>query len=192
MSDTTIDKQLDADGIEIIHHERMVLVVLPPAGFGEQNLRYVRSTLMDVHVGTRSVSTETEELVKGRLQDEFLVDYALEEANMDDYSGILLAGDDGQCSALSGEAKVLDLVRKAAAQGKLLAAWGNAVGILAEAGVLKRKKVTGSDRVREQVLQAGARWTGREVAQHENIVTARDEAAGMRFAQSVVAALGPA
>ena len=91
--------ELDEDGLVVQKYESVVLVVLPPAGFGDQILRYARSSLYNVHVGTYSVSTLSEEFVKGRLQDEFLVDGALEGTSMDAYSGILVAGCESIASA---------------------------------------------------------------------------------------------
>ena len=38
----------------------MVLVVVPPSEFGDESLRYARSSLSNVHVGTRSVSTRAD------------------------------------------------------------------------------------------------------------------------------------
>ena len=68
---------VDQDGIPITRYAGMVLVVLPPTGFGEQALRFVRSSLANVNIGTRAASTEYDDSVKGRLQDEFLVDEQL-------------------------------------------------------------------------------------------------------------------
>ena len=178
------DVELDADGLLVQKYQSVVLVVLPPRGFGEQILRYARSALYNVHVGTRSVSSVTDEFVKGRLQDEFLVDGSLEDARMEDYAGILLAGGE-EGSSLAADSRVLDLVREAARDEKLIAAWGNAVEVLARAGVIAGHRVTGAPELRETLEKAGARYTGREYEVSRHVVTARDESAGMRFGRAL-------
>ncbi len=182
-TDKTAD-ELDEDGLVVQHYDSTVLVVLPPAGFGEQILRYARSSLYNVHVGTWSVSTVTDELIKGRLQDEFMVDGPLSEASMDAYSGILVAG--GAADLESARDPALHaLLRAANEDKKLIASWGNGLEVLAEAGVVKGRKVTGDPRFKELVGRKGGRYSGREVEASEHLVTSRDEGAGMRFGQSL-------
>jgi putative intracellular protease/amidase len=182
MAETQDD--LDEDGLVVQKYESIVLIVLPPEGFGDQILRYARSCLYNVRVGSHSVSTVTDEFVKGRLQDEFLVDYALADAAMDDYSGILIAGGEGT-PTLSENGKVLDLVRAADRDGKLIAGWGDAALTFARAGVVKGRKVTGDSRYADAVTQAGGKFTGRQVEANKNFITASDEGAGMRFGQAL-------
>lgn len=179
------NEELDEDGLVVQKYDSTVLLVLPPEGFGEQILRYARSSLYNIHVGTWSVSTVTDDLIKGRLQDEFMVDGPLGDVSMDDFSGILIAGSDGPCTLLD-DAKVLQLVREAAGSDKLIAAWGNAVEVLIRAGVVKGRRITGSPLLKEAAKGAGAKLTGREIEASGSLVTARDEAAGMRFGQALV------
>jgi len=176
--------ELDDDGLVVQKYPTSVLVIVPPHGFGDQSLRYARSCLHNVHVGTKSVSTLSEEMVTGRLQDEFLVDAAVDDVDMADYAGVLVVANDGP-SLLSQEARVLQLVRDAAEAGKLVAGWGNALEVLARAGVVKGKRVTGDPEAKELAVQNGAKYTGRQIEVSNNFVTARDEGAGMRFGQAL-------
>ena len=178
------DQELDEDGLVVQKYTSMVLVVVPPEGYGDQTLRYARSSLYNVHVGTHSVSTVAEDLIKGRLQDEFMVDFALAEADMARYSGILIAGSDGPAT-LANDAKVLQLLREAHAAGKLIAGWGNALEVLARAGVVKGRRVTGSAEFEQLARENGAKYSGRQIEVSKNVVTARDEGAGMRFGQAL-------
>jgi putative intracellular protease/amidase len=184
MAHDTEEPELDEDGLIIQRYDSVVLVVVPPAGYGDQILRYARSSLYNVHVGTRSVSSVADDLIKGRLQDEFMVDGSLAEADMADYAGIVIAGSEGE-SPFAHDEKVLQLVREAHADGKLIATWGNALAVLAAAGVVKGRKVTGDPASEELVRRAGGKFTGREIEVAKHIVTARDEGAGMRFGQSL-------
>ena len=61
------DAELDADGLVVQKYHSMVLVVVPAHDFGDECLRYARSSLYNVHVGTRVVSVQSQEAVRGRL-----------------------------------------------------------------------------------------------------------------------------
>ena len=184
MAHDATEKELDADGLVVQKYLSRVLVVLPQEGFGDQILRYARSSLYNVHVGTVSTAVDADSEVKGRLQDAFLVDAPLAGQTMDRYSGILIAGNEGR-SSLAESAETIELVRAADRSGKLVAAWGSAVEVLARAGVVKGHRITGAPTVREEVVRAGGKYSGREVEVSGNLVTARDEGAGMRFGQAL-------
>jgi putative intracellular protease/amidase len=178
------EQELDEDGLVVQKYHSQVLVVMPPEGFGDQTLRYARSSLYNVHVGTLSVAPDAETEVKGRLQDVFLVDEALEGQTMDAFSGILVVASEG-ANPLADDARVLELVRAADRDGKLVATWGNGLAVLARAGVVSGRKVTGAVACKEEAVAAGARFRGREVVIDGHLVTARDEGAGMRFGQAL-------
>lgn len=183
------DAELDEDGIVVQKHRSMVLVVVPARDFGDESLRYARSSLHNVHVGTRVVSTTYDQEVKGRLQDEFLVDGLLADEVMAGYSGLIFAGGEG-AALLADDSDAVRLAREAAQAGKLLAAWGHGVEILARAGVLKGVKVTGDPSVRASVERAGGKYTGRQLEKRGKVVTARDDAVGMRFGKALAEVVG--
>lgn len=185
MSKKEAKAELDAQGLVIHTYLSTVLVVVPPSGFDEVTMRYARSALFNVHVGTRVVTAQDGAFVKGDLQDELQVDASLAEQRMDEYSGLILCG--GQAAGWHAEqADVLRLAREAAAQDKLIAAWGLALGALAKAGVVKRKRVTGERSLKGALEAAGARYTGTQVERDGKLVTALDDAAGFRFGKALV------
>lgn len=184
----TSEQELDEDGLIIQKYDSVVLVVVPPEDFGDQILRYARSSLYNIHVGTWSVSGAEDGNVKGRLQDEFLVDAPLEGVTMDKYSGLILVGCEG-VHPYANDATALSLVRAADQAGKLIGTWGNGLAVLANAGVLKGHKVTGRSDLESVVKSAGAKYTGRETASSAHVITARDEGSGMRFGQALVEAV---
>ena len=115
MADQDTDKPLDDDGVEIIDYLSTVLVVLPPEGFDEQVMRCARSSLAVLHIATRSVSSEFDEMVSGRLQDEFLVEGVLADESMEGYSGLVIVGGEG-AKTLWTDADAIRLAKEAAAQ----------------------------------------------------------------------------
>lgn len=176
--------ETDEDGIAVRKYEGLVLVVVPPQDFAEQTLRHTRSSLANVHVGTRAVSTRYDDLVRGRLQDEFLVDATVAQSSLEGYVGVVFVGGEGAL-AMADDPDVQRLAREAATAGKTIAAWGHSVAILAKAGVLRRRKVTGDPSLRELVERQGGRFTGRQLERDGNLVTAQDEAVGIRFGKTV-------
>ncbi len=181
--------ELDADGLVVQKYKSIVLVVVPPQEFAEECLRYSRSSLYNVHVGTRTVSTQFDELTKGRHQDEFLVDAPLAGVTLADYSGVIFVGGEG-AAAYVDNPDALRLAREAVQQKKLLAAWGHATAILARAGVVKGRRVTGHAQVKGALVAAGAKYSGRQVEVDGTFVTGLDDAAGMRFGKALAAIVG--
>lgn len=183
------DAELDADGLVVQKYRSMVLVVVPTSDFDEECLRYARSSLYNVHVGTRVVSTQFEEALKGVLQDEFLADGSYSGESMEPYSGLVLAGGAGALP-LAQDAEVLRLVREAAQAGKMIGAWGEAVSILAAAGVVKGRRLTSDPAVRDALKRAGAKVSTRQLEVDENLITASDEAVGMRLGKALATRVG--
>jgi putative intracellular protease/amidase len=178
------DEEFDEDGLKVQKYRSMVLIVVPEHDYGEEALRYARSNLFNVHVGSRMVSTQDQELIKGRFQDEFIPDGLLSAERMDDYSGVVFVGGEGALE-LANNPDALRLAREAAEGDKLIGAWAQSVAILANAGVVKGKKVTGSPDVREAVQRAGGKFTGRQLEVCGKLVTAGDSAVGMRFGRAL-------
>jgi protease I len=183
------EPEKDADGLVIQKHTSTVLVVVPARDYGEQTLRHARSSLHNVHVGTWSVSTNGEDLIQGRLQDEFMVDGELAGTSMEPYSGILFVGGEGAMDLVE-DADALRLAREASDAEKMIGAWGHATAILARAGILKGRRVTGAPEIEELVRRSGARFTGRQLERDGDLVTAADEAVGIRFGKTLAQIVG--
>jgi protease I len=187
--ETSPKTQVDEHGLVVHKYVSTVLVVVPPTGYGETTLRYARSALFNVHVGTRSVSSQDGAILRGELQDEFQVDGSLAQETMTPYSGLILCGGVG-APWLAEQEDVLRLVREAKEQDKLIGAWGLAVGALAKSGVVKRKRVTGDPVLRGMLEAAGARFTGSQVERDGKLITGLDDAAGFRFGKALVQVVG--
>jgi len=189
MAETDPNAELDADGITVQKFLSRVLFVCPATEFADECLRYARSSLHNVHVGTWSVSTATEDVIKGRHQDEFMVDGPLAGTSMDEFSGVIFVGGEG-APAFVSDPDALRIAREASAAGKLIGAWGHSVAILAAADVLKGRRVTGESSLKAAVRKAGGKFTGRQLEVDEHLVTAKDDAVGMRFGKALATIVG--
>jgi putative intracellular protease/amidase len=181
--------EVDENGLKIQTYVSIALVVVPEHDYAETTLRYARSSLYNVHVGTRSVSTSDSDLIHGLLQDEFQVDGRIEGESMAAYSGLVLVGGPGALE-LAEHPDALRLVREANQAKKMIAAWGHSTAILARAGVVKGRRVTGDPSVADLVRGAGGRYTGKQVERHEHLVTAVDDAAGFRMGREMIRIVG--
>jgi protease I len=177
--------EVDEHGLVVHKYTSTVLVVVPPSGYAETTLRYARSSLFNVHVGTRVVSSQDGAVLRGELQDEFQVDGSLAQETMNTHSGLILCGGTG-AAWLAEQPDVLRLVREAHDEDKLIGAWGLAVLALARAGVLRKRRVTGERSLRAELEAAGARYTGAQIEVHGKLVTGLDDASGFRFGKALV------
>jgi putative intracellular protease/amidase len=182
------EPKLDADGLSIHSHEENVLFIVPEENFGDQILRYARSSLYNEAIGSRAVTLGSDGAALGRLQDEVVVDGTIEGEAMDIYQGIVICGCDGD-NPLAQDERVARLIRDAHADEKMVASWGNALCALANAGVVKGSRVTGARACQEDVRKAGGKFTSRQIEVAGRLVTAQDESAGMRFGQALVQAM---
>lgn len=190
------DKKSEADepetdeyGLAIQKYESIVLLVVPPEAYSEETLRYARSCLYNVHVGSRSVSEREDDLIKGRLQDEFQVDGPLAGETMEPYSGVIFVGGPG-AARLAENPEAVRLAREADAEGKLIGAWGESVGVLVRAGILKGRRLTGDPSLEREIREARGKYTGNQVERDGHLVTGQDDSAGMRFGKALAQVVG--
>jgi len=181
---------VDEYGLKIPVYSKMVLVIVPPRDYAETTMRYTRSKLFNVDVGSRVVSTQEEELIHGHLQDEFQPEAVIADQEMRDYGGLILCAGPGVVELFDDEA-TLRLIREAAQQAKPIGAWGDSTALLAKAGIVEKRRVTGDSAQRETLAQAGAIFTGAQVEVDGLLVTADGESSGLRFAIALQKLLDP-
>lgn len=81
------------------------------------------------------------------------------------------------------------LVRQADQQGKVVAAICHAGWMLASAGILRGRTVTSFSAIKDDVINAGARWLDQEVVRDGNLVTSRFPADLPAFCREIILAL---
>jgi protease I len=84
---------------------------------------------------------------------------------------------------------MVELVREAAQSGKLVAAICHGGWMLASAGVLRGRTVTGYRSIRDDLVNAGATYVDLEVVRDGNFVTSRQPNDLPAFCREVIAAL---
>lgn len=84
---------------------------------------------------------------------------------------------------------VLDLTRAMMEKGKVVAAICHAGWVLASAGVCKGREMTSYVAIRDDLVNAGARWVDRDVVRDGNLITSRTPADLPAFMRTTLAAL---
>jgi protease I len=84
---------------------------------------------------------------------------------------------------------MIDLVRDAAHQGKLVAAICHGGWMLASAGVIRGRTVTGFRSIRDDLVNAGAEYADEEVVRDGNLVTSRQPSDLPAFCREAISAL---
>lgn len=86
--------------------------------------------------------------------------------------------------------ETLDLVRQCHQHGKVLAAICHAPWILISAGIMSGKRATGLVAVRDDLINAGAKYEDLPVVRDGNLVTSRAPNDLPEFCQAIIQALG--
>ncbi len=84
---------------------------------------------------------------------------------------------------------LIDLVRQTFEAGKVVAAICHGGWVLVSAGVLSGRRVTGFASIRDDLVNAGARYVDRSVVQDGNLITSRFPDDLPAFCQAIIAAL---
>jgi len=112
----------------------------------------------------------------------------MNQLRIDDFDAVVFIGGDGAREYFTNP-DALNIVREAAAKEKVLAAISTAPTILANAGVLRNIRVTGSITERTALQQAGAVYTGNHVERDGLIITSTGPIAVVQFAAAIAEAL---
>jgi protease I len=145
----------------------------------------LRGTGMAVHV----VGTGSEKTYTSKHGYPVQVDTTADLVSAKDIDAVIVPGGYAP-DHLRRYPAVLQLVRDAFNQGKVVAAICHAGWVLASAGILKGRKVTSVPAIKDDMINAGARWVDKEVVQDGNLITSRKPDDLPAFTDAIIAALG--
>lgn len=152
------------------------IAILATEGFEQSELEKPREALHEAGAETDLVSLEEGE-IRGWDGDDFgdslEVDLTVEDADPDDYDGLLLPGGVMNPDKLRLEPKAVEFVRAFFAAGKPVAAICHAPQLLIEAEVVRGRKMTSYASIKKDLINAGANWVDQEVVVDNGLVTSR-------------------
>ena len=155
------------------------VAIVATDGFEQSELAEPQRALEDAGATTAIVSLRTG-TIRGwkdrNWGDAFDVDKTIAQANADDYDALVLPGGVMNPDKLRTDQDVLAFVGRFFAEGKPVGAICHGPWTLINAGVAKGRLMTSWPSLRQDLINAGARWTDEEVVVDRGLVTSRKPA----------------
>lgn len=164
------------------------LLIIAPQNFRDEEYFHTKEELEKAGMGTITASRSTE-TATGMMGGTARPDLGLKEVDVNDYDAVLFIGGNGS-SIYFNNPVALDIARKADAAGKVVGAICIAPSILANAGLLKGKKVTSFPSEESNLRAKGADYTGDGLTVDGRIITADGPSSARDFGRAVARALG--
>ncbi len=165
--------------------DKKVLMVVPPVEFDDEAYELTRRILESSgnRVAVASMAATPAIGVEGTTAPASL---AIRDVKTWEWDGYVFVGGPG-ARILFDDERARKLAKDV--EYKVIGAVGNATFLLALAGAVKGKHVTGEAELGGRIIAEGADYTGREVEVDGKIVTSRDSAYTQLFATALVEAL---
>ncbi|MEK9183421.1 MAG: DJ-1/PfpI family protein [Patescibacteria group bacterium] len=168
-----------------------VLLIIAHSGFKLVEYMTSKKILIDAGIKVVTASNLLGTAISSITDDEAKVDLVLDDVNVADYDGIFFIGGPGALENLNNE-KSYRIIREVASSGKVWGAICISPRILAAAGVLKNKKVTGWDRDNELagILSAArAEYVREAMVVDGNLITGNGPEAAAEWGTAIARAL---
>lgn len=168
-----------------------VLIVIAPQGFKDQEYFEPKEILQNnsIEVITASLQIGVATGSEGKQTNiDMAVDYLLKnKGRLQEYKAVVFVGGSGMAK-LVAEPKFIELAQEFNNAKKVVAAICIAPVLLANAGILKNKKVTvfPDQESIDIIVNSGAEYDGGELAVDGNIVTASGPKAAYKFGMELV------
>jgi protease I len=163
------------------------IAILVAEGFEDLEFFYplLRFTEAGAEVTTAGI---TKDEVKGKHGMEFTPGNTVDEIAGESFDCVIIPGGSAPKRLRESQA-VLDFVRKATEEGKVVAAICHGPQVLVSAGLVKGRKITAYRAVRDEIEEAGGLFDYVEVQQDENLITSRFPEDLPAFSKAIIAAL---
>jgi protease I len=156
--------------------KNLKVAIIVADGFEQVEMTEPRKALEEAGAKTTLISIK-DGLVKGWNQtewgNEFTVDKTIDQVKPDEFNALLLPGGVMNPDKLRADQNVLKFVKTFVESGKPVASICHGPWTLAEAGVLKGKKVTSYHSIKTDLINAGANWVDEPVVVDQGLVTSR-------------------
>ncbi|RAV99103.1 type 1 glutamine amidotransferase domain-containing protein [Pseudochryseolinea flava] len=152
------------------------VAILTEHGFEQSELVSPREALEKAGVTVDVISpqeTEVKAWDNGEWGIRVKVDKVLDQANPDDYDGLVLPGGVLNPDKLRTNSQAVEFVRRMYVSGKPIAAICHGPQTLINAGVVEGKEMTSYPSVKADLVNAGAKWVDHDVVVDQGLVTSR-------------------
>jgi len=163
---------------------KKILMIVAPTGFRDEELLEPKALFEEKGFQVMIASKDVKE-AKGMLGARVRIDLDVSKANAADFDAVVFVGGQGS-PVYYDNAKAHEIARKAFENGKILASICLATGILAKAGLVSGKKVTGWPDVKGLVEAANGKYTGKDVEVDGRMITGKGPQAARAFGMKIV------
>jgi len=156
--------------------EGMKVALLVTDGFEQSELVEPRRVLREAGAKSMIVSprkTEVQGWIHFDKGDRFKVDVSLDAANPDDFDALVLPGGVANPDQLRIQPAAIEFVRGFVEAGKPIAAICHGPWTLIDAGGVRGRSMTSWPSLKQDLLNAGAKWVDREVVVDDGLVSSR-------------------
>ncbi len=170
------------------------VMILATNGFEQSELMKPKANLANAGIETEIVSLESGE-IKGWKDngwgESVAVDKTVDDvSSCEGYDALLLPGGQMNPDILRMNERAVAIVREFGMADKPIAAICHAPWLLAEAGLIDGKTVTGWPSIRTDLKNAGAKVVDQEVATDGNLITSRNPDDIPAFTKALIEMLG--
>lgn len=153
------------------------IAILATNGFEESELKSPKEAMENAGFQVDIVSPENGEIkgwANGNWSNTYKVDKTLNDVKAEDYNALVLPGGVINPDKLRRNDDALLFVRDFFKMKKPVAAICHAPQILISADVVKGRKMTSFSSIKDDLVNAGAKWIDQEVVVDEGFVTSRN------------------
>jgi protease I len=168
------------------------IAFLATDGFEQVELTEPRKALDDAGATTFLISPKSGEIKGWKFKewgDTVKVDKTLDDANPNDYDALVLPGGVINPDHLRMEPKAVNFVKQFVGTGRTVAAICHGPWTLAEADVVRGKKVTSWPSIKTDLKNAGASWVDQEVVTDGQFIFSRKPDDIPAFSQAIIEAV---
>jgi protease I len=167
--------------------QKKILMIIAPQNFRDEELFDTKAVLEKNGFAVTIASSKLGE-ARGMLGGKAKPEIFMRDVNVDEYQGVVFVG--GMGSAVYFADQIAHkIAREASQKDKLVAAICIAPSILANAGLLKGKKVTCFSSETGNLRSKGAQFVGGSVQVDGKLVTAEGPTAAREFGEAIVKVL---
>lgn len=137
---------------------------------------------------TTVVGTGSSTVYKSKHGYEVRVDTTADKVKAEEFDAVIIPGGWAP-DYLRRHESILSFVRNMDGQGKVVGAICHAGSVLVSAGILKGKTATCVKAIKDDIINAGAKYVDREVVRDGNLITSRFPPDLPAFCREIIAAL---
>ena len=141
-------------------------------GYEDLELHYPRIRLNEAGHKTEIISLYRRE-IKGKHGYPIRPEKLIKEVNPNDYDGVIIPGGTRNPDYLRRNKDVLDFIYKINEDGRLIGAICHAGWVLISAKVIKNRKATSYFAIKDDMINAGAKFEDKSVVIDGNLITSR-------------------